>query len=83
MPTARMILDRANVLTDSDLRDRILDRILYKYNYGKTNTVFHNDAAALIDNLYEHPEYVTFVVTNSHTEPVQNKLRLLQSHFQN
>ena len=81
MPTARMILDRANVLTDSDLRDRILDRILYKYNYGKTNTVFHNEAATLIHKLYENPDYVTFVVTNSHTKPVQNKLRLLQSQY--
>ena len=74
-----MILDRAGVLTDPDIRDRILDRILYKYNYGKTHTVFHKEAAALIHQLYNNPNYETYVVTNSHTEPVQNKLNLLQS----
>ena len=79
MPIARMILDRANVLTEPDVRDRILDRILYKYNYGKTNTVFQEHAAELIHFLYEHPDYTTYIITNSHTEPVQNKLHLLQS----
>jgi 5'(3')-deoxyribonucleotidase len=78
MPTARMILDRAGLLTDLDLRDRILDRILYKYNYGKTQTVFRPEAEKIIHNLYNHPDYDTYIVTNSHTKPVQNKLRMLQ-----
>lgn len=79
MPTARLILDRAGVLTSPDIRDRILDRILYKYNYSKTHTVFHNEAAPLIHHLYNNEKFECYVVTNSHTEPVQNKLRLLQS----
>ena len=35
MPIARMILDRASAFQDIDQRDRILDRILYKYNYHR------------------------------------------------
>lgn len=78
MPTARLILERAQVLPDTNVRDRILDRILYKYNYTKTQTVFRPHAAELISKLDGSDEFMTYVVTNSHTEPVQNKLRLLQ-----
>ncbi len=81
MPIARGILDRVEAFTDPDERDRLLDRILYKYNYTKTNTVFRPGAAEFFSILreqefVENPLY-TVIVTNSHTVPVQNKIREL------
>ena len=81
MPIARMVFDKANAFPNPNERDRILDRILYKYNYQKTNTVFRPGAAEFFSRLREletaeNPLY-TIVVTNSHTVPVQNKIRLL------
>jgi hypothetical protein len=81
MPIARMVFDKVGAFTNEDERDRILDRILYKYNYTKTNTVFRPGAADFFQQLRtmeqdENPLY-TVVVTNSHTVPVQNKIRLL------
>ena len=58
---------------DSD-RDRLLDGILYKYNYPKTHTVFRKNAHAVLNSLTGTN---TYVVTNSHTEPVQDKIRHL------
>ena len=70
-----MVFDRVNAFANPDERDRILDRILYKYNYQKTNTVFRPGAAAFFSRLRElesgdTPLY-TIVVTNSHTIPVK------------
>jgi len=81
MPIARMVFDKVNAFPNPNERDRILDRILYKYNYQKTNTVFRPGAAEFFSRLREletgeNPLY-TIVVTNSHTVPVQNKIRLL------
>ena len=81
MPIARMVLDRVHAFPNPNERDRLLDRILYKYNYQKTNTVFRPGAAEFFSRLRElesgeAPLY-TIVVTNSHTVPVQNKIRLL------
>ncbi|MEC7985433.1 MAG: HAD family hydrolase [Myxococcota bacterium] len=75
MPVARMILDRANLLTDTSLRDRILDRILYKYNYQKTNTCFRDGAAEFLSQFNETKN--CYIVTNSHTEPVRQKVKRL------
>ena len=44
MPVARKIFDHAGVFLDLEQRDRLLDRILYKYNYGKSATVFRDGA---------------------------------------
>jgi FMN phosphatase YigB (HAD superfamily) len=81
MPIARGILDRANAFTNDEERERILDRILYKYNYTKTHTVFRPGACQFFQTLREqefcdNPIY-TVVVTNSHTIPVQEKIALL------
>lgn len=81
MPIARMVFDNVGAFPNPKERDRILDRILYKYNYQKTNTVFRPGAAEFFRRLRElesgeNPLY-TIVVTNSHTVPVQNKIRLL------
>ena len=40
MPVARKILDAAHALMTPSDRERVLDRILYKYNYKKTKNVF-------------------------------------------
>lgn len=81
MPIARMVFDRANAFMNDAERDRILDRILYKYNYKKTATVFRPHAAQFFQRLRlleqgNNPLY-TVIVTNSHTIPVQDKIRLL------
>ena len=81
MPISRMIFDRAGVYTNLQERDRLLDRILYKYNYQKTTTAFQEGAAEFFTTLgqleREQNAIATCVVTNSHTLPVQNKIRLL------
>ena len=74
MPVARMILDHFGAFTVSDERDRLLDAILYKYNYQKTNTVFREGAGAFLRGC---TGTATYVVTNSHTTPVQEKIRSL------
>ena len=79
-----MIFDRANVYTNLEERDRLLDRILYKYNYQKTTTAFRNGAAdffrkarTLETDREDGTQMFTCVVTNSHTTPVQKKIALL------
>ncbi len=75
MPVARMILDEVGIFPDRASRNRLLDGILYKYNYPKTHTAFRPGAYALLSNLRERVE--AYVVTNSHTQPVQGKIRRL------
>ena len=74
MPVARMIFDHYGVFLEPSDRDRLLDGILYRYNYPRTRTVFREGAA---DALLALPRESTWVVTNSHTAPVQNKIRTL------
>lgn len=80
MPIARMILDRAQVYTNLVERDRLLDRILYKYNYQKTEDSFREGAAAFFHNLSTIPNSTVCVVSNSHTEPIQKKIGRLASN---
>ena len=75
MPVARMILDEVGILKDRETRNRLLDGILYKYNYPKTHTAFRAGAYTLLSTLPAGLE--AYVVTNSHTTPVQGKLRQL------
>jgi hypothetical protein len=74
MPVARKILDRAGAFTDYEERTRLLDGILYKYNYGKTLNCFRDGARQALEAL---KGTATYVVTNSHTIPVKEKLRSL------
>jgi hypothetical protein len=74
MPVARRIFDEVGVFADDGDRSRLLDGILYKYNYQKTNVAFREGAFELLSTLVGTPSYV---VTNSHTEPVRNKIRSL------
>lgn len=74
MPVARRIFDKAGVFASDADRSRLLDGILYKYNYTKTEIAFREGAYELLCSLVDTPSWV---VTNSHTEPVQNKIRAL------
>lgn len=71
MPVARRILDHYGRFMDPRDREALLDRILHKYNYGKTAIAFRDGAFGLLNDL---PRTTTWVVTNSATEPVQRKI---------
>ena len=75
MPVARMILDEVGLFPDRASRNRLLDGILYKYNYPKTHTAFRPGAFELLRTVKDRVE--TYVVTNSHTAPVQGKISRL------
>jgi FMN phosphatase YigB (HAD superfamily) len=74
MPVARAVFDRFDVFKGADDRRRLLDGILYKYNYQKTRIAFRPRAYDLLRALVGSDSYV---VTNSHTEPVQGKIQAL------
>jgi len=76
MPVARKLMDHAGVFSNPVDRDRLLDGILYKYNYPKTKTVFREGAYECLHGLTGTH---TYVVTNSHTTPVQGKVAQLQA----
>jgi hypothetical protein len=80
MPVARKILDHTHSFMDRDSRDRLLDGILYKYNYPKTKVVFRDGAHECLDSLNGTG---TWIVTNSHTTPVQSKVRTLAAEHNN
>ncbi len=77
MPISRMIFDHAGAFTNIEERNRILDLILYKYNYKKTTTAFRQGAADFFASTANLKGLETCIVTNSHTEPVQEKVRTL------
>ncbi len=79
MPVARMILDEAGAFLGDAQRDRLLDAVLFKYNYPKTTTNFRPAAAPLLRALRARDDLETYVVTNSDTEPVQGKIRRLDA----
>ena len=74
MPVARKIFDHYGAFTDEGDRTRLLDGILYKYNYPKTLNVFREGAAEVLAAL---EGTATYVVTNSHTEHVRAKIARL------
>ena len=74
MPVARKILDEVGAFLVERERTLLLDAILYKYNYQKTTSAFRVGAREFLSSFAGTH---TFVVTNSHTEPVQAKIRSL------
>ncbi|MEE2959569.1 MAG: hypothetical protein VYA34_02410 [Myxococcota bacterium] len=74
MPVARKIFDYSQTFLNTDDRTRILDGILYKYNYPKTLNCFREGARAVLESFEGS---ATYVVTNSHTDPVRSKLKSL------
>jgi FMN phosphatase YigB (HAD superfamily) len=74
MPVARRILDHAGAFTVPAERDRLLDGVLYKHNYGRTAIAFREGAGDVLRGLAGTH---TYVVTNSHTDAVQHKIEVL------
>ncbi len=74
MPVARKIFDHAGAFPSEADRTRLLDGILYKYNYQKTRIAFRNGAKEALARLSGTQ---TWVVTNSHTEAVRQKVAAL------
>ena len=74
MPVARRILDHAGAFTVPAERDRLLDGVLYKHNYGRTAIAFRDGAGRVLRSLAGTH---TYVVTNSHTDAVQHKIKVL------
>ncbi|MBW1881840.1 MAG: HAD family hydrolase [Deltaproteobacteria bacterium] len=73
-PVAGRVFDEYGCFSDPLDRERLLDGVLYKYNYGKTAVAFRPGAR---EALLALTGTATWVVTNSHTEPVQEKIRRL------
>jgi len=74
MPVARTLFDAFGCFPNDADRIRLLDGILYKYNYQKTAIAFRPGAAELLRALVGSRSWV---VTNSHTDPVQKKIMTL------
>lgn len=72
MPVARRIFDHLGRFTDEQDRTRLLDAILYKYNYQKTLDVPWPNTGAVLRGLAGQAVYI---ITNSHTDAVQRKVR--------
>ena len=82
MPVARHLLDQAQALMTQSDRERVLDGLLYKYNYQKTVTAFSDHATETLCHLISTgllgSRGELYVVTNSHTDAVQAKLNILE-----
>ncbi len=74
MPVARHIFDALGAFQDLDERNRLLEGLLYKYNYRKTRIAFREGARETLLGMRERPVHV---VTNSHTDAVQHKIAVL------
>lgn len=74
MPVARKVFDTFGAFPSEADRTRLLDGILYKYNYQKTRVAFRAGAAEALAALQGTQ---TYVVTNSHTEAVRAKVAQL------
>lgn len=71
MPVARKILDACGAIPDETDRARLLEGVLFKYNYRKTVRAFRPHAAEALASLQP---FNTWVVTNAHVEPVKAKI---------
>lgn len=76
MPVARMIFDHCGAFANEQDRTRLCDGILYKYNYTKTQMAFREGAGDVLRSLTGTR---TYIVTNSHTEPVREKVQALDT----
>ncbi|MCB9758224.1 MAG: HAD family hydrolase [Alphaproteobacteria bacterium] len=74
MPVARRVFDHAGAFLREEDRTRLLDGVLYKYNYTKTGIAFRPGAREALEALEGQD---VFIVTNSHTEAVKDKVRRL------
>ena len=74
MPVARKVLDHYGAFMGEADRSRLLDGILYKYNYEKSAVAFRPGAREFLVGLDRE---ASWVVTNSATDPVREKVRHL------
>ena len=70
MPIAEGVFDHYHLFSTPDERQRI-EGLLYKYNYQKTTNAFRPGTREL---LLQFKACNTYVVTNSHTDPVRGKI---------
>jgi len=77
-PVARKILDACGAFRDEQDRGRLLEGIIFKYNYRKTVRAFRPHAAEVLASL---ERFDTWVVTNAHTEPVKAKIADLETQL--
>ncbi len=74
VPIAHAILDRFGAFPRPEDRSALLGRLLYKYNYAKTRIVPRAGARELLASLDGADAWV---VTNSHTEHVRQKIEVV------
>ena len=78
MQVARRLLDRAGRYLDERDRAGLFEGLLYKYNYRKTQIAFQPGAGAFLHAMAGRPVHI---VTNSHRDAVQDKIRTLGGGF--
>jgi phosphoglycolate phosphatase-like HAD superfamily hydrolase len=74
MPVTKMIFEALGEFGSEGDRTRLLEKILYKYNYAKTLNVPRPHARELLESLRGTRSYI---VSNSNGHHVQNKLRAI------
>lgn len=76
---ANRVLDAFKVFVDRDERDRLLSGVLYRHNYRRTveQPVFRIGAAGLLRALGKRADLAVYVVTNSSTHHVSEKIMRL------
>lgn len=72
--TAKFLLDKARVLMDLNKRDDILQQI-YQQNYSKSGIAFKKGAKEVLEKLIKR--IPVFIVTNSNSDAVANKIEKL------
>jgi FMN phosphatase YigB (HAD superfamily) len=74
MPIAEGVFEHYNLFRNPEERHRI-EGLLYKYNYQKTTNAFRSGTRELLLQLKASN---TYIVTNSHTDPVRSKIGELE-----
>jgi len=72
--TAKFLLDKAGVLMEMNERDGILQQI-YQRNYSKSGIAFKKQAKEVLEELIKRMP--VFIVTNSNSDAVANKIEKL------
>lgn len=82
-PISKYVLAQMKLQLDPGLRDRLCSGVLFKYNYDRTvaRPLFRDGAAELIRTLGRRDDLEVWVVTNSGTQAVREKiLKLDREH---
>jgi len=72
--TAQFLLDKGGVLMDINERDNVL-RQIFQHNYSKSGIVFKKGAKEILEALIQ--KIPVFIVTNSNSDAVANKIEQL------